>query len=364
MSERRRFGFRRLIRPHEVPPPPWDLDTLAAIERIGDERLAFGDADGASDAYQTLLAGRRHHLGDEHPFTLSSMERLAGARARCGDEQGARRLTEECIAIRIRVSGPDHPDTVDARRSLECLATLGYEWIGHYRAREGLRRALAADLGAEHPDTLDSAHEVAECLRDAGEIDRALALHRENHSLVRRVCGDGTDLTFRSTEGLVATLSAQGDAQAVSVSRALLVSRQDTLGANDIGTLEARALFGRALRDSGQLPAARAQQRKALAALRRRVGDPAAVMPTMALHQEMAETLEAMGDLDGARRHQEAAVEGLAAVFGRSGPPTLIASLGLADLLERAGDMPAAEAIRADADRAVRKLRGWRRWLR
>lgn len=78
----------------------------------------LGDAVGALEVHERLLAGRVRALGENHPQVLVTRHNHAGRRWDAGDKAGALAAYEQLLADMVRVLGENHPDTRWTRRVL------------------------------------------------------------------------------------------------------------------------------------------------------------------------------------------------------------------------------------------------------
>lgn len=100
-----------------------------------------GDAAGAVESYEQLLAERIRAWGEDHPLVLGTRFTLAGLRGEAGDPAAAARAFEQLLADIRPLLGEEHPYTRRARRN------LAY-WGGENRELR-LRRKAEAALPAE-----------------------------------------------------------------------------------------------------------------------------------------------------------------------------------------------------------------------
>ncbi|MEU2247318.1 tetratricopeptide repeat protein [Streptomyces sp. NPDC019224] len=71
----------------------------------------LGDAAGALEVHERLLAARVDALGADHPQVLVTRFNHAGHIWEAGDEAGALAAYEQILADMVRVLGEDHPET-------------------------------------------------------------------------------------------------------------------------------------------------------------------------------------------------------------------------------------------------------------
>ncbi len=87
--------------------------------------MALGDALGARELHEEVLAVCCRVLGEEHPDTLTSMNNLAESLRALGDALGAWELHREALAARRRVLGEEHPATLNSIHNLCCVLEEG-----------------------------------------------------------------------------------------------------------------------------------------------------------------------------------------------------------------------------------------------
>jgi tetratricopeptide (TPR) repeat protein len=196
-----------------------DLDTEFAGEPLVRARLrhalgitlsGLGEYPKAAMLLEQALAGRRRHLGPDHPDTLESLSQLAYAYHAVGQVDRASPLFEEALERRRAVLGPDHLDT------LASLHNLAYGYHATGRLDEALplyEQALErrkASLGAHHPATLHSMNNLAMAYRAAGRLDEALALLEQAFEQWKVHLGPGHNSTLTTMDNLACTYRDTG----------------------------------------------------------------------------------------------------------------------------------------------------------
>jgi tetratricopeptide (TPR) repeat protein len=205
---------------------------------------------------------------------------------------------------------------VEPEGGLWLLAEAGYYlWSrGQYRQALALEeRALAARkrvLGEDHPDTLSSMNNLAETLRDLGELEGACRLHEQALSGFKRVFGEDHSDTLTSMNNLASTLRVLGDLKrACELHKQALAAFRRVLGDDHPKTLISIDSLAEVRRDFGDVDGARELHEQALAGFRRVLGDDHP--DTLRSMNYLAETRRALGDSAGARRlHEQTLVAG------------------------------------------------------
>jgi tetratricopeptide (TPR) repeat protein len=153
----------------------------------------------------------------------------------------ARPLNERALAITEKVLGPEHPRTAT---SLDNLANLLRDQGELDAARALHERALAIRekvLGPEHPRTATSLNNLANLLRDQGELDAARALHDRALAIREKVLGPEHPQTATNLNDLALVLCEQGEVAAARplLKRALPI-REKVLGPEHPETASSR----------------------------------------------------------------------------------------------------------------------------
>ncbi|MDP7572015.1 MAG: tetratricopeptide repeat protein, partial [Myxococcota bacterium] len=187
--------------------PITEASLRAAVAKVYKD---LGLYDEALPLYESALALRRKHLGDEHPDTLSSINNLGLLLHAQGKHAEAETLLGEALEGRRRTLGDEHPHTLISIKNLGSLlldqdkyAEAETLWR---EAREGCRRKF----GDEHPDTLISIGNLGALLYSQGKYAEAETLLGEALEGSRRELGDEHPDTLCSINNLGALLHAQG----------------------------------------------------------------------------------------------------------------------------------------------------------
>ena len=158
-------------------------------------------------------------------------------------------VTQACEAL-----GPDHPDTLASRNSL----------AGSYRDAGRLDKAIALYeqiledsirvLGLDHPRTLTSRFDLAGTYRAAGRLEEAITLYEQVFSGRSRVLGPDHRSTLTARDHLADTYWEAGRLdEAITLKEQILADAMRIMGPNSPDTLTARNQLAGAYRDAGRL---------------------------------------------------------------------------------------------------------------
>ena len=158
-------------------------------------------------------------------------------------------VTRACDAL-----GPHHPDTLASRNSL----------AGAYRDAGRLDRAIALYeqvledsirfLGLDHPSTLTSRFDLAGAYQAAGRLDEAITLYEQVFSGRSRVLGPDHRSTLTSRDHLADTYWEAGRLDdAITLKKQILDDALRIMGADSPGASAARLNLAATYRDAGRL---------------------------------------------------------------------------------------------------------------
>ena len=158
-------------------------------------------------------------------------------------------VTQACDAL-----GPHHPDTLASRNSL----------AGAYRDAGRLDKAIALYeqnledsvrvLGLDHPSTLTSRFNLAGAYQAAGRLDEAITLYEQVFSGRSRVLGPDHRSTLTSRDHLTDTYWEAGRFdEAITLKRQILADAMRIMGPDSPGASAARLSLAAAYRDAGRL---------------------------------------------------------------------------------------------------------------
>ena len=158
-------------------------------------------------------------------------------------------VTRACDAL-----GPDHPATLASRNSL----------AGAYRDAGRLDKAIALYeqvledsirvLGLDHPSTLTSRFNLADAYRASGRLEEAITLYEQVFSGRSRVLGPDHRSTLTSRDHLTDTYWEAGRLdEAITLKKQILADAMRIMGPDSPGASTARLNLAAAYRDAGRL---------------------------------------------------------------------------------------------------------------
>ena len=158
-------------------------------------------------------------------------------------------VTQACDAL-----GPHHPDTLASRNNL----------AGTYRDAGRLDKAIALYeqtlgdsvrvLGSDHPDALTARNTLAGAYRAAGRLDEAIALYEQVFSGRRRVLGPDHRSTLTARDNLADTYWEAGRIdEAITLKEQILADAMRIMGPDSPGASAARLNLAATYRDAGRL---------------------------------------------------------------------------------------------------------------
>ena len=158
-------------------------------------------------------------------------------------------VTQACEAL-----GPDHPDTLASRNSL----------AGSYRDAGRLDKAIALYeqiledsirvLGLDHPRTLTSRFDLAGAYRASGRLEEAITLYEQVFSGRSRVLGPDHRSTLTARDHLADTYWEAGRLdEAITLKKQILADAMRIMGPDSPGASAARNNLAATYRDAGRL---------------------------------------------------------------------------------------------------------------
>ena len=193
-----------------------------------------------------------HSLFSEPQVSSKLAETLHDATS-LGMSQLALGLTDS-VTRACDVLGPHHPDTLTSRNSL----------AGSYRDAGRLDKAIALYeqiledsirvLGLDHPRTLTSRFDLAGAYRASGRLEEAITLYEQVFSGRSRVLGPDHRSTLMSRDELAdAYLEAGRFDEAITLKKQILADAMRIMGADSPGASAARLSLASIYRDAGRL---------------------------------------------------------------------------------------------------------------
>jgi MinD-like ATPase involved in chromosome partitioning or flagellar assembly len=257
---------------------------------------------------EAALNGQQEMLGEGHPHTL---------------------MTASGLAADLRALG-QYDKALEMDRS-----TYG-SWTGQY--------------GDDDPGTLAAANNLAVSLRLTGDIEGALAqdrltLQRRSITLKPR-----HPMTLSSGSAVARDLLEAGQyTEAVTRMEAVWAECRDALGDDDRGTLNARVLFGVALRSAGHPDQAEDHLHESRKGLTKGFGSESS--DSLACRLSQAVNLLALHKIPAGRAEAEAVLAMYEARLGPAHPHSLICKVDIAAALCLQEDyVPALAAAQSAAD--------------
>ncbi|OLO80718.1 tetratricopeptide repeat protein [Actinomyces oris] len=247
-------------------------------------------------------------------------------------------VTQACDAL-----GPHHPDTLTSRNSL----------AGSYRDAGRLDKAIALYeqiledsirvLGLDHPRTLTSRFDLAGAYRASGRLEEAITLYEQVFSGRSRVLGPDHRSTLTARDHLADTYWEAGRLdEAITLKKQILADAMRIMGADSPGASAARNNLAATYRDAGRLD-------EAIPLYQENLDDVSRVLglnhpETLASRHRLAGAYREAGRLDEAITLNQENLEEFTRLAGPGHPHTLSARNQLAGIYRDAGRLD--EAIR------------------
>ena len=245
-------------------------------------------------------------------------------------------VTRACNAL-----GPDHPDTLASRNSL----------AGAYRDAGRLDKAIALYeqnledsinvLGTDHPSTLTSHFNLAGAYRASCRLDEAILLYEQVVTGRSRVLGPDHRSALTARDDLAATYWEAGRFdEAITLKKQILDDVARIMGFDHPDTLTARNQLAGAYRDAGRLDEAIALFEQNLADSTRLAGPDHP--HTLSSRGTLAGAYRDAGRLDEAITLFERNLDDVARTLGLDHPGTLASRHSLAGAYRDAGRLDEA----------------------
>ena len=245
-------------------------------------------------------------------------------------------VTQACDAL-----GPDHPDTLASRNSL----------AGAYRDAGRLDKAIALYeqtledsirvLGPDHPSTLTSRFNLAGAYRASGRLDEAIILYEQVFSGRSRVLGPDHRSTLTTRDELADTYWEAGRFdEAITLKKQILDDALRIMGPDSPGASTARLNLAATYRDAGRLDEAIALFEQNLADSTRLAGPDHP--HTLSSRGTLAGAYRDAGRLDEAITLFERNLDDVARTLGLDHPGTLASRHSLAGAYRDAGRLDEA----------------------
>ena len=248
-------------------------------------------------------------------------------------------VTRACDAL-----GPHHPDTLTSRNSL----------AGSYRDAGRLDKAIALYeqiledsirvLGLDHPRTLTSRFDLAGAYRASGRLEEAITLYEQVFSGRSRVLGPDHRSTLTARDHLADTYWEAGRFdEAITLKKQILADATRIMGADSPGASAARNNLAATYRDAGRLD-------EAIPLYQENLDDVSRVLglnhpETLASRHRLAGAYRDAGRLDEAITLNQENLEEFTRLAGPDHPHTLSARNQLAGIYREAGRLDEAISL-------------------
>ena len=245
-------------------------------------------------------------------------------------------VTRACGAL-----GPDHPNTLASRNNL----------AGTYRDAGRLDKAIALYeqtledsirvLGTDHPSTLVSRNNLAGAYRAAGRLDKAIPLYEQVFSGRSRVLGPDHRSTLTARDELADIYRDAGRFdEAITLKKQILADAMRIMGPDSPGASAARLNLADIYRDAGRLDEAITLYQENLDDVARTLGldHP----ETLASRHSLAGAYRDTGRLDEAITLFEQNLTDFIRILGPDRPDTFTSRSTLASAYQAAGRLEEA----------------------
>ena len=196
-------------------------------------------------------------------------------------------------------------------------------------------------LGPHDPHTLSPRNELARTYRDAGRLDKAIALHKENLEDSIRILGPDHPSTLTARLNLAGAYRAAGRLdEAITLYEQVFASRSRVLGPDHRSTLISRDELAGAYREAGKFDEAITLKKQILADAMRIMGpdSPGA----SAARNNLAATYRDTGRLDEAITLYKQNLDDVSRILGLDHPETLASRHRLAGAYRDTGRLDEA----------------------
>lgn len=182
--------------------------------------------------------------------------------------------------------------------------------------KEGRREELEQHQRNFWATMLKPHNTAAIAAEEAGKIEEAIALHRENYKLAREHAGENHKTTLLYARNLAVALDKNGDRrEARELLQEAYKKSLAQYGKDDVDTLSLQSLLGKTHARRGQFEKALQMCEEAYTALRTQVGDLDA--ETLEAQENLGVVLYKMGRCDEAAQHFKNVYYGLEKTKGR-----------------------------------------------
>jgi tetratricopeptide (TPR) repeat protein len=341
-----------------------DLDRFKLLRARGDSELLSNWLqlkERGRDPEELLCSALNERAGDAASwhiddlnlaFLLSAALHFFGVRGAASQHLGEMR-TAACR----RLLGAEHRDTLASMSNLAQTLKDRGDLPAAQRIEEDVLATSARVLGAEHPETLTSSNNLALILLDQGDLAGAQKLQETTLAARTRVLGPTHERTLEAMGNLASIFFARGDfRRALELQERVLEGFARLNGSDHPSTLTSMAWVAQSQMARGDIRAASALQQRALEGASRQFGleHPA----TLTHMSQLGRMYSAGGDFRRAQELHAHVAEVRTRTLGTRHPDTITSLALIADCLSDVGDHERARDIQQQVLDARRDLLG------
>ena len=296
-------------------------------------------------AYRETYLNDQKKLGEAHTCAASVLSGIDVNRLEDGEQR--RDETHHLIEQFLSVTSQEYSHSLfsEPQVSSKLAETLHYATsLGMSQLALGLTDSVtrACDvLGPHHPDTLTSRNSLAGSYRDAGRLDKAIALYEQILEDSIRVLGLDHPRTLTSRFDLAGAYRASGRLEeAIALYEQVFSGRSRVLVPDDRSTLTARDHLADTYWEAGRLDEAITLKKQILADAMRIMGPDSS--GTSAVRLSLAATYREAGRLDEAITLHQENLDEVSRALGLDHPETLTLRHRLAGTYRDAGRLDEA----------------------
>ena len=297
--------------------------------------------------YRETYLNDQKKLGEARTCATSVLSGIDVDRLDNGEQQ--RDETRHLIEQFLSVTSQDYSQSLFSEpqvssklaETLEYAASLGMSQLA-LGLSDSVTRACDA-LGPNHPDTLASRNNLAGTYRDAGRLDKVIALYEQTLEDSIRVLGPDHPSTLTSRLNLASAYRDAGRLdEAITLYEQVFSGRSHVLGPNHRSTLTARDELAGIYREAGRFDEAITLKKQILADAMRMGPDSSGAS---AARLNLAATYRDAGRLDDAIPLYQENLEEFTRLAGPDHPGTLASRHRLAGACREAGRLDEAIAL-------------------
>ena len=297
--------------------------------------------------YRETYLNDQKKLGEARTCATSVLSGIDVDRLDNGEQQ--RDETRHLIEQFLSVTSQDYSQSLFSEpqvssklaETLEYAASLGMSQLA-LGLSDSVTRACDA-LGPDHPDTLASRNNLAGTYRDAGRLDKVIALYEQTLEDSIRVLGPDHPSTLTSRLNLASAYRDAGRLdEAITLYEQVFSGRSHVLGPNHRSTLTARDELAGIYREAGRFDEAITLKKQILADAMRMGPDSSGAS---AARLNLAATYRDAGRLDDAIPLYQENLDEVSSALGLDHPETLVSRHRLAGAYRDAGRLDEAIAL-------------------